>query len=46
MGHVPHASDMGSVYRERIDDARLVKVSNHLRRWLYPPKKNGRKNVS
>jgi integrase len=36
MGHVAHASDMASVYRERIEDARLVAVSEYVRRWLYP----------
>jgi integrase len=36
-GHeVPH---MSSVYRETISDARLKAVSDHVRAWLFPPKK-------
>jgi integrase len=37
MGHASESSDMASVYRERIDDARLVAVSKHVRGWLFPP---------
>jgi integrase len=38
MGHeVPH---MSSVYRETISDARLRAVANHVRAWLFPPKKD------
>jgi integrase len=33
MGH--SRNDMASVYRERIDDARLVAVAEHVRTWLY-----------
>jgi integrase len=33
MGHV--RDDMASVYRERIDDARLVAVVEHVRKWLF-----------
>ena len=33
MGHA--RDDMASAYRERIDDARLVAVTNHVRRWLF-----------
>jgi integrase len=33
MGHAK--SDMASLYRERIDDERLVAVANHVRTWLY-----------
>jgi integrase len=39
MGHAPASSDMASVYRERISDERLKAVSDHVRRWLFPPKK-------
>jgi integrase len=41
MGHVAAAGDMASIYRERIDDTRLVAVANHVRKWLFPkrPKK-------
>jgi integrase len=37
MGHVD--STMAEQYRERIDDARLVAVAEHVRRWLWPSKK-------
>ena len=33
MGHA--RDDMASVYRERIDDARLVAVTEHVRAWLF-----------
>ena len=33
MGHVD--STMASVYRERIDDARLLAVANYVRKWLF-----------
>jgi integrase len=35
MGHAPDASDMGSVYRERIADERLRAVTDHVRKWLF-----------
>jgi integrase len=35
MGHAPAANDMASVYREGIDDARLVAVAEHVRAWLF-----------
>ncbi len=39
MGHeVPH---MASAYRERISDERLKAVTDHVRRWLFPPAKEG-----
>jgi integrase len=34
MGHV--ADDMASLYRERIEDARLLKAVNHVHAWLFP----------
>jgi integrase len=37
MGHAPAGSDMAAVYRERIDDDRLVAVTEHVRAWLWPP---------
>ncbi len=43
MGHAPAASDMASVYRERIGDDRLLAVSEHLRAWLFPPAAKKRK---
>jgi integrase len=33
MGHA--RGDMASVYRQRIDDERLLAVSNHVRTWLF-----------
>jgi integrase len=33
MGHADHS--MGGHYRERIDDARLVAVTEHVRAWLF-----------
>jgi integrase len=40
MGHAPAASDMASVYRERISDERLKAVSDHIHAWLYQSKKS------
>ena len=33
MGHA--RDDMASVYRERIEDARLLAVTEHVRKWLF-----------
>jgi integrase len=33
MGHT--RDDMASVYRERIDESRLLAVVNHVRQWLF-----------
>jgi integrase len=33
MGHADPS--MGAVYRERIDDSRLVAVTEHVRKWLF-----------
>ncbi|MFZ1933429.1 MAG: hypothetical protein WBL72_05630 [Thermoguttaceae bacterium] len=35
MGHVPAANDMAAVYRQRVSDARLVAVTEHVRKWLF-----------
>jgi integrase len=35
MGHA--RDDMASVYRERIGDERLKAVTDHVRKWLFPP---------
>jgi integrase len=35
MGHTPPANDMSAVYRERIDDDRLLAVTEHVRKWLF-----------
>jgi integrase len=37
MGH--SRGDMASFYRERISDERLKAVTEHVRAWLFPPKK-------
>jgi len=38
LGHAPPADDMSAVYRERMADERLVRVVEHIRRWLQPEK--------
>jgi integrase len=35
MGHAASGSDMSARYRERVDDARLVAVTEHVRKWLF-----------
>jgi integrase len=35
MGHAASGSDMSARYRERIDDARLLAVTEHVRKWLF-----------
>jgi integrase len=35
MGHAPQTNDMSAVYRERIDDARLKAVTDHVHAWLF-----------
>lgn len=34
MGHVAKSNDMAAVYRQRVYDAGLLRVSNHVRQWL------------
>jgi integrase len=41
MAHVPRSSDMSAVYREKIDDARLVAISEHVRKWLFGEPEQG-----
>ncbi len=41
MGHADHS--MASHYRERIDDARLQAVVDHVHDWLFPAKPKGKK---
>ncbi len=38
MGHAPPTSDMAAIYRERVDDARLQAVTDHVRQWLFENK--------
>jgi len=37
MGHAPSSGDMSAIYRQRISDDRLQAVTEHVRRWLFPP---------
>jgi integrase len=37
MGHSPAANDMAAVYRQRVNDQRLVVVAEYVRLWLFPP---------
>ncbi len=39
MGHAAASDDMAATYRQRIDDSRLVAVSDYVRRWLALPEK-------
>lgn len=34
MGHAPESDDMAAVYRERVSDERLKKVTDHVRKWM------------
>ncbi len=40
MGHAPGSGDMSALYRQSVDDDRLEAVSEHVRDWLFPPKKS------
>lgn len=45
MGHAPDSDDMAAVYRERINDDRLVAVTNFVHDWLFAkPKKTASKS--
>lgn len=35
MGHAPASGDMSSIYRQRVDDERLLAVTNHVRQWVF-----------
>jgi hypothetical protein len=35
MGHAASGSDMSARYRERVDDARLLAVTQHVHDWLF-----------
>ena len=39
MGHALRSGDMSAVYRERTEDDRLKAVTDHVRKWLFPPLK-------
>lgn len=40
MGHAPQSDDMAAVYRQRVDDDRLLAVTNHVRNWLFDTKES------
>jgi integrase len=42
MGHAPASGDMSATYRQRISDARLRAVVEHVRAWLWPAGKKNR----
>jgi integrase len=45
MGHAPKSGDMASIYRQRVDDSRLLATVNHVRAWLFSQAAvNGGKN--
>lgn len=35
MGHLPPMTDMAARYRERIEDARIERVTQHIHNWLF-----------
>lgn len=37
MGHVADSNDMSAQYRERIEDDRIKRVTDHVRQWLFAP---------
>ncbi|MEI7863691.1 MAG: tyrosine-type recombinase/integrase, partial [Planctomycetota bacterium] len=43
MGHVPHASDMGAVYRQHVAEVALRQVTSHVREWLFGRSRSKRK---
>jgi len=36
MGHADEDDDMSAIYRQRIDEDRLIKVSDYVRQWVFP----------
>jgi len=42
MGHAAAANDMGAIYRQRVDDERLVAVADRIHRWLWPAGRDGK----
>jgi len=41
MGHAASGTDMSARYRERVDDNRLLAVTEHVRKWLFGDTKQG-----
>lgn len=35
MGHAPHSSDMGAIYRRHVAEKALREATDHVRRWLF-----------
>ncbi len=35
MGHAPASGDMAAIYRQRVDDERLIAVTDHVHKWLF-----------
>ena len=35
MGHAPRDDDMGAIYRQKVFDARLLTITDHVRDWLF-----------
>lgn len=44
MGHVPHTSDMGAVYRQHVAESALRQVTDHVRTWLFGSSRPKRRN--
>ena len=42
MGHAASGSDMAARYREGVSDERLIAVTSHVRRCLFPPKRKAK----
>ena len=43
MGHAAGQGDMSAVYRQGVDMERKRAVTDHVRDWLFPPEKSGKK---
>lgn len=40
MGHAPDSDDMAAIYRLEVFDGRLIDVTNHVRKWLWPKRRS------
>jgi integrase len=40
MGHSPDSDDMAAIYRLEVFDGRLIEVTNHVRKWLWPKRRS------
>lgn len=43
MGHVPHTSEIGALYRHHVSESALRQVMEHVRAWLFGNSHTGRK---